>query len=100
MMIYYNEPGYANTNSNIESFNATIKRDFFKRKRFSVYGAILKLEEIIKYYSKADIEFHTLPKFVDKLNKNSLLKTKKDFFRKDKYTFLIKSITEWLIVTG
>ena len=40
-MIFNNEPGWANTNSNIESFNAVIKRDFFKRKRFSVYGAIL-----------------------------------------------------------
>ena len=29
-MIYHTPPGWANTNSNIESFNATIKRDFFQ----------------------------------------------------------------------
>jgi hypothetical protein len=34
--IWHNPPGWANTNSNFESFNATIKRDFSLRKQYSV----------------------------------------------------------------
>lgn len=63
-MIYHSPPGYANTNSNIESFNATIKRDFFFRKRLSVIGAVSKIEEIIRYYSIEEKSlFHIYPKF-------------------------------------
>ena len=77
--IYHNEPGYANTNSNIESFNAAIKRDFFKRRRMTVIGAVYKLEEIIKYYSIDDRAFHADPKYVEKLNDFSLTKKLEDF---------------------
>jgi hypothetical protein len=31
--MFHNLPGWSNTNSNIKSFNATIKRDFSLRKR-------------------------------------------------------------------
>ena len=54
-MIHYNPLGWANTNSNIESFNATINRDFFQRERLSVFGVVLTIEEMIIYYSKNKI---------------------------------------------
>lgn len=66
-MSYYNPPGQACTNSNIESFNATIKRDFFHRKRLSVAGAVIKFEQIIKYYQT--IIFNDKPKYIESLNK-------------------------------
>ncbi len=69
-MIYHTPPGFGNTNSPIESFNATIKRDFFLRKRLSVLGCALKIEDIIKYYSSDDIKFNKYPKFVEATQKN------------------------------
>lgn len=79
-MIYHTPAGLANTNSNIESFNATIKRNFFfNRKRLSVYGATLKLKELIKYYSKTNIPFHTIPRYEEKLHKKANLKLVSDF---------------------
>ena len=89
--IYHNEPGWANTNSNIESFNAAIKRDFFKRRRMTVIGAVHKIEEIIKYYSTNKKEFHILPKYSDKLDKFSLSKTLKDIKVIEKLSVSIKS---------
>ena len=76
--IYNNEPGWANTYNSIESFDASIKRDFFKRKRPSVFGAIIKLEEILAYYSEYR-EFHTYPKYEQNLHMLSLSKTKTDY---------------------
>ncbi len=78
-MIYHTPPGFANTNSNIESFNATIKRDFFMRKRLSVLGCALKLEDVIKYYSSNDIEFNRYPKFNQDIQNKASLKCIKDF---------------------
>jgi hypothetical protein len=69
-MIYHTPPGFGNTNSPIESFIATIKRDFFLRKRLSVLGCALKIEDIIKYYLSDDIEFNKYPKFVEATQKN------------------------------
>ena len=64
--IFRNPPGYANTNSNIESFNASIKRDFTFRKKLSVYVAVNKIKEIVHYYSVNKEIFHTIPKFYKK----------------------------------
>jgi hypothetical protein len=47
----------------IESFNATIKRDFSLRKRYSVLGSVDIIEEIILYYSTCKKEFWVTPKF-------------------------------------
>ena len=47
----------------IESFNATIKRDFSLRKRYSVWGSVDIIEEIILYYSTCKKEFWVTPKF-------------------------------------
>ncbi len=95
-MIYHTPPGFANTNSPIESFNATIKRDFFMRKRLSVLGCALKLEDVIKYYSSNDIEFHRYPKFVEAYQKKASLKTIKDFIPTGKKIFkLLSSVKKW-----
>ncbi|CAF0708035.1 unnamed protein product [Brachionus calyciflorus] len=59
--VYNSPPGYATTNSPIESFNASIKRDFTYRKKLSVFGFILKSFEIIKYYSVTDKHFENTP---------------------------------------
>ena len=48
--IFHNPPGWSNTNSNIESFNAVIKRDFTLRRRYSVYASVEMMEDIILYY--------------------------------------------------
>ena len=56
-----NHQGWTNTNSNIESFNTTIKRDYLQRKRLSVFGAVLKIEGMIIYYSKIQIIFNQHP---------------------------------------
>ena len=50
------------------------------------------VEEIVKYYSKSSNEFHLTPKYSEKLNKLSLIKSKDDFKKIDKYTYLIKII--------
>ena len=48
--IFDKPPGFAISNSPIESFNRTIKRDFCMRKRFSVIGTIGLIRRIIKVY--------------------------------------------------
>ena len=55
--IFRNKPGYAKTNSNIESFNAAIKRDFTGRARLNMKKALEKVKEIIIYYSKNSVDF-------------------------------------------
>jgi hypothetical protein len=50
--IFRNSPGFANTNSNIESFNATFKRDFTKRIKGSMLCSLNKLFTCIIYYSQ------------------------------------------------
>ena len=49
--IYHSPPGFANTNSNIESFNATFKRDFTKRRRQNIKETIELLAKMVGYYS-------------------------------------------------
>ena len=61
--IFRNKPGYANTNSNLESFNATIKRDFTNNTAFYISGAIEHIGEIIEFYSENAVEFELAPKF-------------------------------------
>ncbi len=61
------------------------------RKRLSVLGCALKLEDVIKYYSSGDIEFNRYPKFVEANQKKASLKTIKDFIPTGKKTFMLKS---------
>ena len=73
--IWRNDPGFANTNSNIESFNSTIKRDFTKRWKCSLAKAIEKLFELIVYYSNDDNivnEFKLIPAFDSKIKERAL----------------------------
>ena len=60
--IFRNKPGFANTNSNIESFNATIKRDFTNRKRWTIKLALEKISNIITHSSNKKY-FETVPAY-------------------------------------
>ena len=71
--IFHNPPGYPNTNYNIESFNATIKRDFSLRKRYSVFGSVNVIIKMIIYYSTHKKTFQTTSKF----NENNHNRAKK-----------------------
>ena len=86
--IFRNPPGYANTNSNIESFNASIKRDFTFRKKLSVYVAVNKIKEIVHYYSVNKEIFHTIPKFNKKILDYSR-ELKKNHFKKLNYNSIL-----------
>jgi hypothetical protein len=77
--IFRNPPGYANTNSNVESFNNVIKRDFTGRRKLPLKTALNKLEEIITYYSNNDIEFARQPLIEEKILKPSQKYIKSNF---------------------
>ncbi|RNA18584.1 hypothetical protein BpHYR1_005106 [Brachionus plicatilis] len=55
--VFHSAPGYAKTNNPIESFNSSIKRDFFVRKRFGLISVFQKLNALCKYYSQENIQF-------------------------------------------
>ena len=79
--IYHSLPGYANTNSNLESFNRQIKI-FTLRKKLSVFGMVNKCEDMIHYYSSQQREsFHIIPKYKENLN-NVAIKMDKSVFKK------------------
>ena len=62
--IFRNHPGYPNTNSNIESFNAIVKRDITERIKLSVSEVMTKLRIlIINYSTKHAKTFATIPSF-------------------------------------
>jgi hypothetical protein len=63
--IFRNKPGQANTNSNIESFNNTIKLDL-SRKRLPMKAAINAIFEQIVYYSTEYEPFAKIPKYNQK----------------------------------
>ena len=44
--IFRNPPGFANTNSNIESFNTTVKCDFTGKRKLKMKSALKKLKAI------------------------------------------------------
>ena len=82
--IFRSPPGYANTNSNIESFNTQIK-GFTNKKKLTVFGMVDKCSEMIHYYSTVQAEvFNEFPKFNKKLNE-SALKFDKSLFKKSSY---------------
>ena len=77
--IFRTPPGYATTNSNIESFNSVIKRDFTNRKRQSIMSAINIIEEIITYYSTHGHNFSVAPRYNYKLKTQALKLDKSKF---------------------
>ena len=83
--IFRRSPGYSCANSNIESFNATIKRDFTLRKRMNIKSVLEKMNEIIIYYSVHRKEFMTKPKFNSKLKEIALNIPSKNFEKVSKY---------------
>lgn len=71
--IFRNNPGYANTNSNIESFNASFKRDYTKFFKCSMYSSVNKIFEcIIEYSNAAQNHFYDSPSFDKNLKKKAL----------------------------
>ena len=92
--IFHSPPGYANTNSNIESFNRQIK-GFTQKKKLSVFGMIDKCCEMVHFYSTEQAgRFNEYPKFKTKLNEAALI-IDKSLFKKitqNKY-----SLKKWII---
>jgi len=80
--IFHSPPGYANTNSNIESFNRQIK-GFTQKKKLTIFGMVEKCCEMVHYYSTEQAgRFNEYPKFSTKLNE-SALKIDKGLFKKN-----------------
>ena len=78
-MIFCSKPGLANTNSNIESFNNVLKRDYFERRKVPMRTAISKIFECIVFYSTEFSEFKTRPEVKQKTLKLALGYTKANF---------------------
>ena len=97
--IYHTRPGCANTNSNIESFNRSVKR-FTYRRKMSVLSALNTLMEIITYYSTEFAEFETMPKYSKKTRKLAELYDKSNFvvIRKNKIRYFGKNSSYILIL--
>ena len=93
--IFHNPPGWSNTNSNIESFNAVIKRDFTLRRRYSVYASVEMMEDIILYYSTNPKKFNTTPKFCAKMVKEAKRCARNKYKKKGK--LLVSYKDKWLL---
>jgi len=92
--IFHSPPGYANTNSNIESFNRQIK-GFTQKKKLSIFGMLDKCCEMVHYYSTSQKDkFNEYPRFLEKLN-NHALKIDQSLFKK--ITSNKFSYTKWVI---
>ena len=76
---FRNRPGFANTNSPLESFNNMIKTQFMKRVVMSIGGALSKLEEIIIYYSSNRRKFHFSPRFLKTVHELATSLTRANF---------------------
>lgn len=76
---FRNKPGFANTNSPLESFNNLIKTQFMKRIVMSIGGALSKLEEIIIYFSNNRKKFNFSPRFVKTTHELASSLTKRNF---------------------
>jgi hypothetical protein len=84
--IFNNPTGWASTNSNIESFNATIKRDFTFRKRYSVFMSINVIVDMIVYYSTHTQIFNTTARFNKKVHLLAKELASGKYTKLDKYT--------------
>jgi len=95
-MIYHSKPGLANTNSNIESFNNVLKRDYFERRKVPMRTALTKLIECIVYYSTEFSEFKIQP-----LIKPNVLKLARGY-SKDNYKIVRrnKNLVEYNGLSG
>ncbi len=77
--IFLNDPGYANTNSNLESFNSSFKRDY------TIITACNKIFEcIVEYSTSAENVFHFVPRFDKSVKERALVVDPKCFIRTGK----------------
>ena len=75
-----NKPGFANTNSPLESFNSRLKTDFFKRIVRSIGGALeIITKDLIPYLSESCKKFKKYPRYSASIEKYALTLTKKNF---------------------
>lgn len=82
--IFRNKPGFANTNSPLESFNSRLKTDFFKRVVRSVGGALAIIcDEIIPYLGDNCKKFRSSPRYSASTEKLALKLTKNNFKKKN-----------------
>ena len=64
--MFCNDPGYSNTNSNIESFNATFKREYTIYYKCTMLAACRKIFNCIRDYSDSSQKrnvFNKMPRF-------------------------------------
>jgi len=90
--IFHSPPGYANTNSNIESFNKQIKL-FTSKKKLSVFGMIDKVDEMVQYYSIHQTTFNEFPKYDNNINELAYKCDKGLFKKKDYKRYMYKTWT-------
>ncbi len=90
--IFHTSPGYANTNSNIESFNKQIKL-FTSKKKLSVFSMVDKVDEMIQYYSIHQKTFNEFPHYNEKLNELAVACDKGLFKKIDYKRFMYKNWT-------
>jgi hypothetical protein len=72
--IFRNDPGYANTNSSIESFNATFKREYTKYYKCTMLSACRKILNCIKDYSDSTQKrniYYKIPRYVKEIKEKA-----------------------------
>ena len=90
--IFRNKPGFANTNSNLEGFNATVKRDFTDHTSFHISGAIRIIGDIIAHYSINFLIFENSPKFDKNVVDLASRLTKSNFTYVDRNNIVYKGV--------
>jgi len=87
--IFRNSYGFANTNSNIEYFNAVFKKFHTNRRRLSIYECIETIGRVIGYYSslKGRKDFKMYPKFRAEHKRNADKISKKSFHKINKHLY-------------
>ncbi len=76
LQMFCNDPGYANTNSNIESFNATFRREYTKYYKCTMLAACRKIFNCIRDYSDYSQKETFLIKYLDLIKKSKKKRTK------------------------
>ncbi len=78
--LFRSPPGYARSNSNIESFNAVIKRNYTKRIRKGIIAGMDVINDIVGDYSNDNTEFAELGRYTEAIH-TSAKALKNDIFR-------------------
>lgn len=80
--IYSSPPGYSSTNSPLESFNNSIKRDHTQRKQLSVLEFLKCAIRMVEFYSVNKKDFLMEPKISSQMKKQSKIFAKKEFYNR------------------